>query len=62
MKKVFKDYVTNRCDKCNNLEAKLYEILIRDDVYNEDKDIYEEVDILDYEILECTKCGYEEKI
>ena len=58
----YKYNTTNRCDKCDNLEAKLYEAIIIDDVWNETIEGYEEVEIVDHEICVCTKCGYEERI
>ena len=58
----YKYNTTNRCDKCDNLEAKLYEAIIIDDVWNEDKEEYEEVEIVDHEVCICTKCCYEERI
>lgn len=58
----YKYNTTNRCDKCDNLEAKLYEVIIVDDVWNESIEAYEEVEIVDHEVCVCTKCGYEERI
>lgn len=58
----YKYNTTNRCDKCNNLDAKLYEAIIIDDEYNEDIEAYEEVEKVVYEVCVCTKCGYEERI
>ena len=62
MEKRYKYNTTNRCDKCDNLEAKLYEVIIIDDEYNKDTEAYEEVEKVAYEICICTKCGYEERI
>ena len=58
----YKYNTTNRCDKCNNLDAKLYEAIIIDDEYNEDIEAYEEVEKVVYEVCVCTKCRYEERI
>ena len=58
----YKYNTTNRCDKCDNLDAKLYEAIKVDDVWNEAKEEYEEVEIVDHEVCICTKCGYEERI
>ena len=62
MKLRYKYNTTNRCDKCDNLDAKLYEAIIVDDMWNEATEQYEEVEIVDYEVCICTKCGYEERI
>ena len=58
----YKYNTTNRCDKCGNLDAKLYEAIITDDEWDEDIEGYREVEKVDYEVCICTKCGYEEKI
>ena len=58
----YKCNTTNKCDKCGNLDSKLYEAIILDDVWNEATEEYEEVEIVDHEICICTKCGYEERI
>ena len=62
MQRRYKYNTTNRCDKCGNLDAKLYEVIKIDDVWNEDIEAYEEAEIIDHEVCVCTKCGYEEKI
>lgn len=58
----YKCNTTNKCDKCSNLEAKLYEAIVITEEWNEDEEQYEEVETVDYEICVCTKCGYEERI
>ena len=62
MQRRYKYNTTNRCDKCGNLDAKLYEVIKIDDVWNEDIEAYEEAEIVDHEVCICTKCGYEEEI
>ena len=58
----YKCNTTNKCDKCSNLEAKLYEAIVITEEWNEDEEQYEEVEAVVYEICVCTKCGYEERI
>lgn len=62
MQRRYKYNTTNRCDKCGNLDSKLYEVIIVDDVWNETIEAYEEAEIIDHEVCVCTKCAYEERI
>ena len=58
----YKCNTTNKCDKCGNLDAKLYEAIVITEEWNEDEEQYEEVEVVDHEICVCTKCGYEERV
>ena len=62
MKLRYKYNTTNRCDRCGNLDAKLYEAIIVDDIWNEAREEYEEIEIVDHEVCICSKCGYEERV
>ena len=62
MQRRYKYNTTNRCDKCGNLDAKLYEVIIVDDEWDEAIEGYRKVEKVDYEVCVCTKCSYEERI
>lgn len=70
----YKCNTTNKCDKCGNLDAKLYEAIVITEELNVTEEWdetgevevveyeIEEVEVVDHEICVCTKCGYEERI
>ena len=62
MQRRYKYNTTNRCDKCDNLEAKLYEVIIVDDEWDEAIEADREVERVDHKVCVCTKCGHEEII
>ena len=58
----YKCNTTNKCDKCGNLDAKLYEAIVITEEWNEDEEQYEDVEVVEYEVCVCTKCSYEERV